>query len=87
MPEEDALIQNLQSATGLDEGVLRKILQEIRDWYQEDLRGWAVRRHRELQQQGLPNREIFARIREEARRTLVRPGPLSERQIRRMIYG
>ena len=87
MPGEDALIHNLQSVTGLDEGVLRKILQEIRDWYDEDLQAWALRRHRDLQRQGIPNREIFGILREEAGRILIRPRPLTERQIRRMIYG
>ena len=85
--DEDALVQNLQSATGLDEAVLRKIIQEIRDWYDEDLQAWTLRRHRELQRQGVANREIFSRLSEEARQILIRPRPPSERQIRRMIYG
>ena len=86
MPDEDDLVQNLQSATGLDEAILRKIIREIRDWHDEDLQTWVLRRHRELQRQGIPNREIFGRLREEARRILIRPRPLSERQIRRLIY-
>ncbi|MCK4414167.1 MAG: hypothetical protein KAY32_11530 [Candidatus Eisenbacteria sp.] len=87
MPDEDALVQNLQSATGLDEAVLRKIVQEIREWYDEDLPAWVQRRHRELQRQGAPNREIFSMLCQEARRILIRPRPMTERQIRRLIYG
>jgi hypothetical protein len=87
MLDLDGLIQNLQSATGLDRGILHKILQEIWDWYDEDLPSWVLRRHRELQRQGVPNREIFHLLSQEARRVLIRPRPLSERQIRRIIYG
>jgi hypothetical protein len=50
-------------------------------------REWIRRRHAELQRQGLRNAEIYGRIQEEARRILVQPRPLSERQIRRIIYG
>jgi hypothetical protein len=86
MKDED-LLKHLAAVTGLDPGTLGKILEEIHHWYDEDLRGWLVRRHRELQGQGLKNREIYPRLQDEAGRALLRPGPLSQRQIRRALYG
>ena len=73
--------------TGLEPGLLAKILAEVRAWHSRDLTAWVRERHGELQRQGLGNREIFPRLRAEASEVLVRPAPLTERQIRRMIYG
>jgi len=87
MGSEEDLIQHLRAVTGLEAEVLAKILNEVKSWYSEELAAWVLRRHEELQRQGLRNREIYGRIREEARNMLVRPATLSERQIRRMIYG
>ena len=84
---EGELLQHLQAVTGQGERVLAKILEEIQSWYAKDLPTWMRDRHRELQRQGLRNREIYPRLQEESQGILVNPGPLTERQIRRMIYG
>ncbi|MBM3318003.1 MAG: hypothetical protein FJY75_09145 [Candidatus Eisenbacteria bacterium] len=87
MAAESDLIAHLRAVTGLDEPLARKILEEVLAWHREDLGAWARRRHEELRRQGLRNREIFPRLREEARRILVRPPEQSERQLRRILYG
>ncbi len=87
MAGREDLLLHLSAVTGLDAGTLQKIVQEIHHWFEEDREAWLRRRHRELQHQGLKNREIYPRLLEEARATLVRPGPLSLRQIRRVLYG
>ena len=87
MRAESDLLAHLQAVTGLEPAVLRKILGEMIDWFDEDLSTWIHRRHQELRRQGLSNREIYPLLLEEARRMLVRPNSLSERQIRRLIYG
>lgn len=87
MRGEEELLQHLRLVTGLDQVVLEKIVGEIGAWFDEDLAAWVRRRHRELHRQGLRNREIYPRLKEDARGIRVRPGPLSERQIRRIVYG
>jgi hypothetical protein len=84
---DDALIRHLQDLTGLDAGLLAKVLAEVRAWHSRDLQSWVRDRHQELQRQGLSNREIFPRLCAEAHETLIRPARLSERQVRRMVYG
>lgn len=86
-PERAGLLEHLEAVTGLDAATLEKILLEIQSWHEEDLSAWLQRRHRELRQAGWKNREIYPRLQQEARRTLVRPGPLSLRQVRRVLYG
>ena len=87
MEREAELIQHLQRVTGQDSGSLSKILEEVHAWYHCDLLTWIRDRHQELQRQGLNNREIYPRLQREAQEILVRPAPLTERQIRRTIYG
>jgi hypothetical protein len=87
MRGEDELLRHLLIVTGLDQTVLEKIVGEIGAWFDEDLAAWVRRRHHELHRQGLRNREIYPRLKEDARGIRVHPGPLSERQIRRIIYG
>lgn len=84
---ETDLINHLAAITGLEESLLMKITEEVRAWYSKDLATWIRARHEALQRQGLRNQEIFPRLQEEARQTVVRPDELTERQIRRMIYG
>ncbi|MFH1145324.1 MAG: hypothetical protein V1774_12380 [Candidatus Eisenbacteria bacterium] len=87
MGNEEDLVRHLRTVTGLEIEVLEKILNEVKSWFAEDLKTWVVRRHAELRRQGLRNREIYTRIGEEAGEMFIRPTSLSERQIRRMIYG
>ncbi len=87
MKLEEDLLLHLQAVTGLAAPILAKILEEIRVWYAKDLSSWARGRHRELRRQGLRNRAIYPRLRQEAKEILIRPAPLTERQIRRIIYG
>lgn len=87
MQLDEPLIQHLQAVTGLEAGLLAKIMAEVRAWHSRDLTTWVRERHAELQRQGWANREIFPQLRGEAREVLVRAAPLTERQIRRMIYG
>lgn len=71
----------------LSEPLLDKLVGELRDHWSETAGEFVRRRHKELQRQGTPNRLIYGRIVEElARRPVLSPA-LSERQVRRIIYG
>ena len=48
---------------------------------------FICRRHRALQAEGLPNAEIYARLRDELEHRRFRAPDYTERQIRRLIYG
>ena len=72
---------------GLSPADARSLLHEVQGFYRESVADFVSRRHRELQLQGLRNPRIYAQIRSELDTHLFRAGPLSERQIRRLIYG
>ena len=48
---------------------------------------FVCRRHRVLRAEGLPNTEIYARLRDELARWRFRAPDYTDRQIRRLIYG
>jgi hypothetical protein len=62
-------------------------VEEVVAYFREPVEAFVRRRHRELQAAGRANPEIFAAIaRDVAERPVAAP-PLTERQIRRVIYG
>ncbi len=87
MRSHETLLEHLHAVTGLEKATVAKIVAEIHAWYGQPLADWLRSRHAELQRQGLRNREIFPILQAEATEILIRPPALTERQIRRAIYG
>ena len=84
---EDEFLAQLQDLTGLERPLLRKILEEIRAFYGRELPDWVRERHGALRKRGWRNDEIYPELVREAERARFAAGRLSERQIRRFIYG
>jgi hypothetical protein len=81
------LLEHLQRVSRLGRDEAEKLVQETLHYFAESVDEFVVRRHAELQADELRNDEIFARIRAElAERRFAAP-ELSERQIRRLVYG
>lgn len=88
MVSEDltALLDHLEG-TGVSRGQAARLVEEVLAYFSETPEEFVRRRHRELQAGGAPNAISFAAIAAELAQRRV-PGPkLSERQIRRVIYG
>ena len=81
------LVQHLQQTRGMDTSEATRILQEILSYFSETREQFVQRRHRELQGSGLTNAAIYRRLRQELDQHRFPAGSISERQIRRMIYG
>jgi hypothetical protein len=86
-PDLHALVAHLGRTSGLPLGQLNRLVEDVLAFFDESAEEFVRRRHRELQQQGEPNSEIFARICREATHRRFRAPRYSERQIRRIIYG
>ena len=89
MPDTDIsdLIEHLSRLTALSEVQSRQVVAEVLDYFNEDIESYVRRRHHELQQQGLSNAKIFTSIQDELPNRLFPAEKISERRIRRMIYG
>ena len=64
-----------------------RAVEEMLAYFDETPERFVIRRHRELQEDGVKNIQAFAQIRAELDNTRFVAPPLSERQVRRLIYG
>lgn len=84
--ELEPLLEHLRRA-GLLAGEAERVVAEVLAHFSETAEEFVRRRHRELQRLGLVNAQSFPVIAAELGRRRVVPPALSERQIRRVIYG
>ena len=81
------LLDHLVHTGGLDRSEARRIVEEVVSFYGETPEAFVVRRHRELQAEGMRNRAIYTWVAAEMEGWRFRAPRLSERQIRRIVYG
>jgi hypothetical protein len=87
-PREMAiLVEYLVRTSRLNPSEASRLVDEVVAFLNETAEEFVRRRHGELQQAGLSNREIFSRIRVAATRRRFRAADYTERQIRRIVYG
>jgi hypothetical protein len=83
----DPLLDHLERTTPLARAQAARVVAEVLAYLSETTEQFVRRRHRELHARGVPNPAAFARIATELRARRVAAPELSERQIRRLIYG
>ncbi len=71
----------------VSERQLDKLLVELMDHWSETQEQHVLRRHRELQRDGVPNRLVYGLIRQELPSRRFAQRLMTERQVRRLIYG
>ncbi len=84
---DPAFRAHLLRIVDVSERELDKLIRELKDHWAETQREHILRRHRELRRLGVPTRDIYGRIRAELGARRFAPKPMTERQIRRLIYG
>jgi len=81
------LVRRITSSTGLTATEAARVVEDVVAFHREPVEDYVRRRHAHLQAYGAKNPEIFALIGAElAERVVAAPG-LSERQLRRIVYG
>jgi hypothetical protein len=87
-PDTQPLIDHLCHSSELSPSQARKIIAEVISYYAELPEDYVRRRHLELKQElGLSNPRIFERIEAEVAQLVFAAPRLTQRQIRRIIYG
>ena len=84
---DPALVARVAASTGLTPGEAARVIEDVVAFYAEPVEEYVRRRHAHLKTYGAKNAEIFARIAEELADRVVAPPRLSERQLRRIVYG
>ena len=86
-PFPQDLASYLVASTGLPQATAVRVIADVTTYFSETIEQFVRRRHGELQRRQRKNEEIWPLIEAElAQRRFVAPG-LSERQLRRIVYG
>ncbi len=87
-PGIQLLINHLCNRSALTPSEARKIVDEVIAYFSETPEDYVRRRHLEIKQElGLTNAQIFQRIEIELAQLVFAAPALTQRQIRRLIYG
>lgn len=81
------LQEHLSRHFGLEREIAARVVAEVVSYFDESVADFIQRRHAELQREGVGNTEIFRCLQLELNERLFSVATLSERQIRRIIYG
>lgn len=81
------LVERIVASTDLSPAEADRVVEDVLAWYREPLLDYVRRRHAELQRGGTRNTEIYRLLAAEIRRRPFAAPEVSERQLRRYIYG
>ena len=81
------LLSHLARVAGLSPQSAARLLEEVTAYFSESIEAFVVRRHTELQSAEMKNEAIFEQIARELEIRRFAAPRLTQRQIRRLIYG
>ena len=82
------LISNVAASTGLSEATASRVVADVAAYFSETVDQFVKRRHAELQGKGNKrNDDIWPQLAAELKARRFRAEDLTERQLRRIIYG
>jgi hypothetical protein len=84
-PQE--LVRHVARSTGLDEATASRVVADVMAYFGQTVEEYVVRRHETLKSRNRKNDEIWPLIVGELQARRFKAGELSERQLRRMVYG
>ncbi|GAA5162093.1 MULTISPECIES: hypothetical protein [Amycolatopsis] len=84
---DQQLVHHVAGSTGLPVPVAERVIADVVAYFSETTEEFVRRRHAELQRRGRKNAEIWQVISEELAQRPVGAGELTERQLRRIVYG
>lgn len=83
----DELLRYVVRTSGLPPAVASRLVSDVMGYFVESAEEYVRRRHTELRAEQVPNARIWTVIREELTTRPVAAPRLSERQLRRIVYG
>ncbi len=84
---EPVLVERVAGSAGLTTAEAARVVEDVLAWYREPVEDYVRRRHAHLHLYGRRNPEIFELIEQELAGRLVAAPRLSQRQLRRIVYG
>jgi hypothetical protein len=86
-PFPQDLARYLAASTGLPQPTTIRVIADVNAYYDETVEEFVRRRHAELRAQGRKNDEIWPRITIELTNRRFKAEELTDRQLRRIVYG
>ena len=83
----DSLVRHVVQSTGLTSAEAGRVIDDVVAFFAEPVEQFVRRRHQELKTHGAKNPDIWVAIAAELADRVVAPPALSERQLRRIVYG
>lgn len=87
MRAERELVGHLVATTGLSESEAARVVEDVVAYLSEPVEDYVRRRHTEMKTYGAKNPQIFEQIARELSERVVAAPELTERQLRRIVYG
>lgn len=87
MRGERDLVGHLVATTGLSESEAARVVEDVVAYLSEPVEDYVRRRHAEMKTYGAKNPQIFEQIGRELAERVVAAPELTERQLRRIVYG
>jgi hypothetical protein len=84
---DPVIVARVAASTGLSAAEAARVVEDVVTFHAEPVEDYVRRRHAELKTYGAKNPEIFARVAAELEGRVVAAPDLSERQLRRIVYG
>ncbi|WP_141014920.1 hypothetical protein [Nocardioides sambongensis] len=84
---DQQLLDHVVDSTGLSPSEAERVIGDVLAFHAEPVDVLVRRRHAELKLHGARNEEIFRTLHTELRDRVVAAPELSERQLRRLVYG
>jgi hypothetical protein len=84
---DPALVAHVVATTSLTPGEAARVVEDVIAFHAQPVEDYVRARHASLKTYGAKNPEIFARIAEELAHRVVAAPDLSERPLRRIVYG
>ncbi|WP_436499443.1 hypothetical protein [Actinokineospora sp. HUAS TT18] len=81
------LVRHVAGTTGLPLGVAARVVADVVAYFGETTEDYVRRRHAELRRGQYRNARIWTMVAEELAARAVAPPVLTERQLRRIVYG
>ncbi|HSU01619.1 MAG TPA: hypothetical protein VLK03_03640 [Nocardioides sp.] len=86
MPDP-VLVSHVVATTPLTSAEAARVIEDVLAFHAQPVEVYVRERHARLKTYGAKNAEIFARIADELAQRVVAAPELSERQLRRIVYG
>ncbi len=86
-PDNQELVRHVARSTGLDEATAARVVADVAAYFGQTVEEYVIRRHAELKNRNRKNDDIWPLISAELAARRFKAGELSQRQLRRIVYG